>query len=91
MPNLSIKEPADVPVYSPSPARSKLQREYDGFINALAAGKVGQLDLVGGEVERGVKVSLRRASRRVGANLRIWSDGGGRVFFAHETRRNGAA
>jgi len=53
---------------------------YDGFARGVGPESVGELVLADGESLRGVKVSLRRASTRLGQSIDIW-DSDGRVYF----------
>jgi hypothetical protein len=48
--------------------------------------EAGELELTSGESARSVKVRLRRAASRVGAEVQIW-DADGKVYFMRGARR----
>ena len=87
MPTLHVRKPGD----APSPSRSsravrELQQKYDDFVRGIDNSEVGDLELDPNDNVRSVKVRLRRASSRLGANLNIW-DVNGHVYFQHVVRR----
>ena len=87
MPTLHVRKPGE----APSPSRSsravrELQEKYDDFVKSIDTSDVGDLELDPNDNVRSVKVRLRRASSRLGANLNIW-DVNGHVYFQHVTRR----
>ena len=87
MPTLHVRKPGE----APSPSRSsravrELQQKYDDFVRGIDSSEVGDLELDTSDNVRSVKVRLRRASSRLGANLNIW-DVNGHVYFQHVTRR----
>lgn len=87
MPTLRIRKPGE----APSPSRSsravrELQQKYDDFVRGIDSAAVGDLELDPNDNVRSVKVRLRRASSRLGANLNIW-DVNGHVYFQHVVRR----
>ena len=87
MPVLHVKKPGDVPPPSrASRAVREQQEKYDEFVRRIDVNDVGDLELEPGENLRSVKVRLRRASSRLGADLDIW-DANGRVYFRRVTRR----
>jgi hypothetical protein len=59
---------------------------YEDFVRQVEAGSAGELDLQAGETIRGVKVRLRRAASRIGAELQIW-DANNKVYFTKGARR----
>jgi hypothetical protein len=66
--------------------RRARQRLYESFIQQAGAGEAGELELLSGESARSVKVRLRRAAARLGAEVQIW-DSNGRIYFMRGTRR----
>jgi hypothetical protein len=66
--------------------RRAQQRLYESFVQQVAAGEAGELELTSGESARSVKVRLRRAASRVGAEVQIW-DADGKVYFMRGARR----
>jgi hypothetical protein len=62
------------------------QQKYDDFVRKVDVNEVGDLELEPGENLRSVKVRLRRASSRIGADIDIW-DANGHVYFRRVTRR----
>ena len=86
MPTLRVRSMNDVPSPSRSPkAVQEVQRRYEGYIREID-GNVGELELTSDEQIRSVKVRLRRAATRLGADVEIW-DADGRVYFTAATKR----
>jgi hypothetical protein len=86
MPTLKVRSIGEVPSPSRSPkAVQEVQRKYEGYIREID-GNVGELELSPDEQVRSVKVRLRRAATRLGADVEIW-DAEGRVYFTAATKR----
>ena len=86
MPKLELRKPSDVPTPNrASRAVQEQQQLYENFIRQLN-GNVGELQLEPGEQLRSIKVRLRRAATRLGAQVEIW-DANGRVYFRAEGQR----
>jgi len=80
VPKMLVRKAEDVPAaQKTTKAVLQQQQMYDGFI-AEAKGQVGELTLGPDEAIRSVKVRVRRAGTRKGANLDIW-DADGKVYF----------
>ncbi len=47
-------------------------REYEGYVGAVGAGKVGKLAPGRAETARGVALRVSRAGKRVGKNVNTW-------------------
>jgi hypothetical protein len=87
MPQLSVRKASEAPPPSRLSRTIREQQEkYDEFVRRIDTNEVGDLELDNGENVRSVKVRLRRASTRVGADLEIW-DVNGHVYFRKVTRR----
>lgn len=86
MPTFAVRSRSEVPQPSKSPkAVQEMQRQYEGFIREIGD-NVGELELQPGEQARSVKVRLRRAGTRLGADLDIW-DANERVYFRNKAKR----
>ena len=86
MPNLSIRKANEVP----GPRRSSRavqeeQQKFEEYIRQID-GNVGELNLAPDEQMRSIKVRLRRAATRLGAQIEIW-DANGKVYFKTATKR----
>ena len=92
MPSLNVRNAAEVPDYKKTSAASRKQQSlYESFISEAGADNVGELELAEGENARSVKVRLRRAASRIGANLEIW-DYNGKIYFRNiQKARRGRA
>jgi hypothetical protein len=87
MPLLHVRKPSEAPLPSrSSKAVREQQQKYDDFIRSIDTSEVGDLELEPNENVRSVKVRLRRASSRIGADVDIW-DANGHVYFRRVTRR----
>ena len=86
MPNLTLRKSDEVPIRKKGTSAQKEQQAlYEGFIKQIAD-NVGELQLGEDERSRSVKVSLRRASKRLGTELEIW-EVDGRVYFRRQSQR----
>jgi hypothetical protein len=86
VPRFELRSPEEVP--TPKRASKAIQQQqqiYEGFIRQLN-NNVGELQLAPDEQVRSIKVRLRRAATRLGAQLEIW-DVDGKVYFRAEQRR----
>lgn len=71
---------------APRPARqtgrlASRMREYEKFVEAVPAGKVGKLVPSRGETVRGISLRISRAAKRIGKSSSTWVVDGA-VYFS---------
>ena len=87
MPELHVRKTNEVPKQTSLPrAIREQQKVYDDFIQAVSVSDVGELILDPAESARSVKVRIRRAAKRLGAEIQIW-DANGNVYFSRAAKR----
>ena len=64
------KAPANV---RPTAKGHESMAKYDAFLRAVKKGQVGKLRPAAGESPRGLMVRVRRAAKRVGKSVDVWT------------------
>ena len=89
MPTFSLVSIGEARAKTATGKRAALLQEYVGYVQSVAPGEAGMLEVGEGETTQGIRRRLTAAAEMLGKNLEVRRSASAVYFWASEGRRRG--